>query len=431
MKIAILGFDTEGRATYEYFSGLGHTITVHDQNTEVNVPTGVASVLGENYLDNLEQYDLVIRTAGLPPRKILEKNPMVASKISTQVNEFLKASPTTNIIGVTGTKGKGTTSTLITEMLQAAGKDVYLGGNIGVPPFTFLNKLTKDSWVILELSSFQLIDLKMSPHIAVCLMVVPEHLDCHPDVEEYMTAKSQLFAHQTPGDIAIYFAENSNSAAIADASPGLKLPYYQPPGAHIVDGSITISEKTICQTDELRLLGSHNWQNVCAAITAVWQVTQNISAMRTVLTNFSGLEHRLEFVQTIAGAKYYDDSFGTTPETAIVAIQAFEAPKVVILGGSDKGASYDILAEVVATSNIRKVLLIGEQANRIQQALDGIGFNNYMAGGNSMTEIVETARNIAQSGDVVLLSTGCASFDMFKNYKDRALQFRQAVQALA
>lgn len=153
-------------------------------------------------------------------------------------------------------------------------------------------------------------------------------------------------------------------------------------------------------------------------------------AIRSVLTTFTGLEHRIEHIREFEGVHYYDDSFGTTPETAIVALQAFQQPKVIILGGSDKGASYDELANVVARSNVRTALLIGDQASRIQASLNGVGFTNIASGGNTMSEIVKKAREMAEPGDVVLLSTGCASFDMFKDYKDRGNQFQQAVRAL-
>ena len=182
MKIAILGYNLEGRASFDYFAAQGHELTVCDQDPDVAVPPGVASVLGEHYLDNLDRFDLLVRTAGLPPAAILDKNPGVAGKITSQINEFLKACPTKNVIGVTGSKGKGTTSTLISLMLKAAGKAVYLGGNIGVPVLNFLPELTPDSWVVLELSSFQLIDFQAAPRIGVCLMVVPEHLNWHADI---------------------------------------------------------------------------------------------------------------------------------------------------------------------------------------------------------------------------------------------------------
>ncbi|MDL2363256.1 MAG: UDP-N-acetylmuramoyl-L-alanine--D-glutamate ligase [Patescibacteria group bacterium] len=431
MKIAILGYDTEGKVSYDYFAAQGHELTICDQNSEVVVPAGAQSVLGEAYLDNLDRFDRLVRTAGLPPRLILDKNPTVAQKITTQVNEFLINCPTQNVIGVTGTKGKGTTSTLITKLLEAAGKDVHLGGNIGIPPLSFIKNLNEESWVVLELSSFQLIDLQYSPHIAVCLMVVPEHLNWHKDMDEYVAAKSQLFAHQTSDDTAVYFALNETSRQIASTGKGQELPYYAAPGAVVNNGVIEISGQEICSVNELQLLGEHNWQNVCAAITTIWQITQDITAIRSVVATFTGLPHRLEFVRELLNVKFYDDSFGTTPETAIVALQAFAQPKILILGGSDKGAEYGELATAVANGNVRHVLLIGNEASKLQTALEKVGYDHYSPGGETMTEIVAAAQRNAEAGDIVLLSTGCASFGMFKDYKDRAAQFIAAVQALA
>jgi UDP-N-acetylmuramoylalanine--D-glutamate ligase len=431
MKIAIVGFDTEGTVSYEYFKAQGADVTICDQNTELVVPEGVEAQLGENYLENLARFDRIVRTPGLHPAKILAKNPGVTDKITSQINIFFEMSPTQNIIGVTGTKGKGTTSSLITKMLEAAGKSVFLGGNIGVPPLTFMGELTGDSWVVLELSSFQLIDLKHSPHIAVCLMVEPEHLDWHEDFEEYIAAKQQLFIHQNSDDVAIYYAKNENSLSIADASEGKLIPYYEKPGAVVVNNSFSIENQEICQTNELQLLGEHNWQNTCAAITAAWQVIQDEAALKSALTHFSGLEHRLEFVRELNGVKYYDDSFGTTPETAVVAIKAFDQPEVVILGGSDKGAHFDKLAKTVQENNVHTVVLIGERGPVIADELHKIGYTSIVAGGSTMPEIVQAVQKVAKPGDVVLLSTACASFDMFKNYKDRGDQFKQAVQALA
>lgn len=430
MNIAIVGFATEGTVSYEYFAAQGHNITICDQNAELNVPEGVQTQLGPDYLHNLDQFDLIVRSAGIHPHMLIDANPGIEPKITTAINEFLRVSPTKNIIGVTGTKGKGTTSTLTTRMLEAAGKRVYLGGNIGRSPLEFLSELNENDWVVLELSSFQLIDLQRSPHIAVCLMVVSEHLDWHPDIEEYFHAKSQLFAKQGAQDIAIYYGNNKNSESIVSNSPGLKIPFGKSPGAQVIDDKITIGNTTICNVGELKLLGKHNWQNVCAAVTAVWQVTQDINAIHGVLNSFTGLEHRLELVRELDGVKYYDDSFGTTPETATVAIEAFAQPKVVILGGSDKGSQYDSLASVISKSDISKIVLIGETAPAIQSALEKNGFSNFVSGGKTMAEIVATAKQHAQPGGVVLLSTGCASFDLFKNYKDRGQQFKDTVLAL-
>jgi UDP-N-acetylmuramoylalanine--D-glutamate ligase len=430
MKVAIVGFETEGKLSYEYWRAKGAEITICDQNPDKEIPDGVATQLGDGYLQSLDRFDVIVRTAGLNPNLIMAANAGVEAKITTAINEFLRVCPTQNVIGITGTKGKGTTSTLITKMLQATGKNVFLGGNIGVSPFEFLDKLTPDSWIVLELSSFQLYDLKHSPHIAVCLMVVPEHLNWHTDMNDYILAKSQLFSHQTTKDTAIYFADNETSHQIASTSPGAKISYFASPGAYVDNGYITVDGQRVCSVDELRLLGQHNWQNACAAVTAVWQVSQDIAAIRSALTTFTGLEHRLEFVREADGVHYYDDSFGTTPETAIVAIQAFEEPKVVILGGSDKGATFDELAKVVKENNVRYVVLIGDVAPQIKLALQNVGFDNFTAGGTTMAEIVQAAQAAAKPGDVVLLSTGCASFGLFENYKDRGDQFKQVVGAL-
>ncbi len=433
MKIAILGYDIEGRSSFEYFADQGHELTICDRNPAIKdrLPAGAESVLGEHYLDGLDRFDLLVRTAGLPPSLILEKNPGVGNKITSQINEFLKVCPTKNIIGVTGTKGKGTTSTLISLMLQATGKSVRLGGNIGVPPLTFLSELKAESWVVLELSSFQLADLKLSPHIAVCLMVVPEHLDWHTGIDEYTEAKSHLFAHQTPQDIAIYFAENEASERIASTGDGRKIPYFAPPGAVIENSAVVIDGQTICQTGELKLIGRHNWQNVCAAVTAVWQTTRDVAALRQVLTDFGGLEHRLQSVRELNGVTYYDDSFGTAPETAMVAIEAFDKPVIAILGGRGKGIPFDGLAEFVAKRDIKHVIAIGETGQEITSLLRKNGYDRVTDGGSDIQKIASLAQTLAEPGDVVLLSPACTSFDMFKNYKERGELFTKAVQALA
>ncbi len=414
----------------DYWHKRNATITVCEQNKDAKIPDGVATQLGDNYLDNLDRFDVIMRNPAVPPKVILDKNPGVAGKITTIVNEFLRVCPTKNTFGVTGTKGKGTTSTLITKMLQAAGKQVFLGGNIGNSPFDFLDQITPESCVVLELSSFMLMDITHSPHIGVCVMVVPEHLNWHADMEEYITAKSHMFAYQNPHDTAVYFADNQLSHRIASASPGAKIPYYASPGAYVDGENIVIDNHVICSVHDLKLLGKHNWQNACAATTAVWQLVQEIAPIREVLTSFTGLEHRLELVRELDGVKYYDDSFGTTPETAEVAIEAFTEPKVVILGGSDKGASYDGLAKTVAANNVRQVIAIGQMAPVIVDALHAEGYTAITPGGTTIADIVRATKNAAQPGDVVLLSTACASFDMFKDYKDRGEQFKAAVRAL-
>lgn len=431
MKVAIVGFATEGVVSASYWHELGHTVTICDQNEGLEVPEVYQKQLGPDYAKNLDRFDIVVRSAGIHPKILLEHNPAIANKITTNIEEFMRVSSSRNIIGVTGTKGKGTTSTLIHKMLQAAGKTSHLGGNIGIAALSLLPDIKLEDYVVLEVSSFQLEDFKgPSPHIGVCIMVVPEHLNWHANMNEYLSAKSKLFSTQSEDDYAIYFSQNENSEKIAGAGAGKKLPYFKTPGAFVNNGTIEIEETPVCKTSDIKLLGKHNWQNACAAVTAVWQITPDVDAISSVLHSFSGLEHRLEFVREFNGASYYDDSFATTPETAIAAIQAFDQPKVLILGGSGKGIPLDAITEEVAKSNVRHIITIGDMAGTINDLLHKNGVTNISTGPTTMTEIIEIAKNHAEPGDIVLLSTGCASFGLFKDYKDRGNQFKAAVRAL-
>lgn len=431
MKAAIVGYAVEGQVSANYWHELGYEVTICDQNTSLQVPPIFKTALGDDYLDGLDSYDIIVRSAGIHPQIILDKNPSVKSKITTSVQEFFRVCPSPNTIGITGTKGKGTTTTLITKMLIAAGKTVHFGGNIGIAPLELLPKIAADDWVVLELSSFQLEDFNgPSPHIGVCLMVVPEHLNWHADMAEYISAKQRLFAAQKPTDIAIYYSQNENSQAIAQKSAGVKIPYLASPGAIIDNDQVVINNQTICSVEEIKLPGKHNWQNICAAVTAVWQITQDVTAIKSVILSFSGLEHRIELVSEINKVKYYDDSFATTPETAIAAIQAFDQPKILILGGSDKGTPLDPIANEVISNNIRHIITIGDTGPTIAKQLRERGYNDITEGLKTMTEIVATAQSHAEPGDVVLLSTGCASFGLFKDYKDRGNQFQVAVKSL-
>lgn len=434
MRIAILGYGLQGRAAYEYWQQ-GNEITICDADESTAVPKEAGKQLGPDYLKNLDKFDLIVRSPKIHPRDIVANNSTgVLEKVTTVTNEFLRVCPTTNVIGVTGTKGKGTTSTLITKMLEADGKTIHLGGNIGTPPLEMLkNNIQKDDYVVLELANFQLIDLKYSPHIAVCLMVVPEHLDWHKDMEEYITAKQQLFANQVAGDIAIYYAKNDISKQAASAGLGTKIPYCQMPGAEVADSKIIIEGQSICDVSELKLLGKHNWQNVCAAVTAVWQITKNTEAMRSVLTAFSGLEHRLEFVREVDGVRYYNDSFAVTPDSAVAAMNAIPGTKVAIMGGFDRQLPLENFAKGIASESgkIRKVLLIGASAERTAQAFSSIGFSNYTISKETfIANIVANATSYAKPGDSVVLSPGFPSFDMFKNFEERGLEFKKAVSDL-
>ncbi|MGB4758493.1 MAG: UDP-N-acetylmuramoyl-L-alanine--D-glutamate ligase [Candidatus Saccharimonadales bacterium] len=437
MNVAIVGYALDGRSSCNYFLARGDRVTICDQNIALasEIPKGVVAQLGPHYLDDLDRFDLVVRTSGMSGEIIREKYPNILdSSVTTNVNEFLRASPTKNMIGVTGTKGKGTTSTLIAKILEEADERVFLGGNIGVPPLSFISDVRPHDWVVLELSSFQLSDITHAPRIAVCLMVVPEHLNWHKNLDDYYAAKSNLFAHQKDKDIAIYYADNEASHRIASNSPGDKLTYYAAPGAYVQDGEIIIDNQVICKTSELKLLGEHNWQNVCAAVTAVWQAgVMDIDPIRTVLTSFSGLPHRLEPLGEHDDVTYFNDSFAATPDAAIAGMEAIPGNKVMIMGGFDRRLPIGHMAQKLLDHerDLRKVVLIGESAGRLAGECDKLGFHNYyVCLAKTMPEIVSVATEHAKAGDSVILSPGFASFDMFKNFEDRGLQFKAAVEDL-
>lgn len=433
MQVAIIGFGVEGRSALHYWQDQGANVTVCDQDTTITLPTHVSGQLGGGYLTNLDKFDIVVRSAGIHPDVILQENPTIGPKLTTIINEFVRVCPTPHIIGITGTKGKGTTSTLTATMLEAAGFKVFLGGNIGRSPLDFLAQISPDDWVVLELSSYQLHDFHERIPLAACLMIAEEHVNWHKNFGNYSSAKQHLFAHQTGADTAIYFADNEQSHAIASVSPGKKIPYYASPGAYVEEDKIIIDTHTLCGVDKLKLLGKHNWQNACAAVTIVWQIAQVPDAIASVLTSFTGLPHRLEFVREHDGIRYYNDSFASAPPAATAAAEAIPGKKVMILGGFDRKLP---LEEMIAglreyNADLRAVLLIGEAAPRLAAEFDAAGFRQYtVSHAVTMQEILNDARNLAQQGDAIVLSPGFPSFDMFKNFEDRGLQFKKIVSML-
>ena len=425
-KIAVVGEGIEGQSSFKWLKDKGADVTMLDEKQ------------GKDYLDRLDDYDLVVRSPGI---KISTLEEFVArEKITSQIKIFFDLCPS-EIIGVTGTKGKGTTSSLIYEMLIKQGFDAYLGGNIGLPPFEFLDKLNAQSKVVLELSSFQLMDLKKSPHIAVMLMITSEHLNWHSSIEEYIDAKRNIVRHQSETDFAIlnrdYPATNES-----DIYTNGKVYHISrereaaAEGSFVKDGKVwlrtEVGEIPVVDIEEILLPGKHNLENVCAAIMAAGLVGVSVENIASVLRTFKGLEHRLELVATVNGVRYYDDSFSTTPETAIAAIQAFKDPEILILGGSSKNSDFKELGEVISKSeNVKLIIGIGEEWERIKEQIgDSETPIPVIEGAKDMTTIIAAAYKLAVPGDVVLLTPACASFGMFKNYKDRGEQFKQEVNKL-
>jgi len=412
-KVAILGYGIEGQDAEKFLLKQNAKITILDKKFD------------ENYLKNLKSFDIIVRSAGvyryLPEIAEAEKSGVI---ITSPIKIFFENCPA-KIIGVTGTKGKGTTSTLIYEILKNDGNDVYLAGNIGKPYLEILPNLTKDSFVILEMSSFQLIDLDVSPYISVVLNITSDHMDWHTDQEEYINAKKNIVSHQKQNDFAIINDE------------------YQTPHsfAELTDGKVILFSKQ--KLDEkfktdLLLRGEHNLENIAAAVEVGKVLGTSEEKILNVVKNFKGLEHRLELVDTINNVTFYNDSFATGPQPTIAAINSFTEPETLILGGSDKGLSYQELGNVINNKkNIKNIILIGVTGPMIRKYLDSNlspvedkQFTIYNLQKTNMKEIVKKAFEISPKGGVVILSPAAASFDMFENYKDRGNQFKNAVKSL-
>lgn len=436
MKIAIAGYGVEGEENYKYWStNPANELTIVDERSETGkpLPAGAFSILGEGAFAQLNDFDLVIRTAGLALYKLT-----TTATVWSATNEFFAQCPA-QIIGVTGSKGKGTTASLIASMLEAAGKKVWLVGNIGVPALGVLSQVQPDDIVVYELSSFQLWDLQRSPHTAVVLFIEQEHLDVHRSMEEYVEAKAQITRHQQSSDTLIYNADNDHARHIADASVAQKIGYPSDSHAHIKDEAFYYGEQRICAVTSLSLPGVHNKQNALAAIDAVWGYTNDVVAIEAGLHAFKGLAHRLAYVATVDGVDYYDDSIATTPASAIAALRTFAGkPMVIILGGSSKGADFTELAKEMTQHSVRAIL-IGDEAQAIAAACDANGFVSYEILENATAQLftqmaaevfAQRPEEVAKTGGVVLLSPASASFGLFKNYVDRGDQFIAAVKSL-
>lgn len=409
MKVVIAGYGVEGKASLAYWRNQGAEVSIADQRQELtDPPVGVPLILGPDAFERLADFDLVIRSPSLRPDKL-----PYADKVWSATNEFLAKCPVP-VIGVTGTKGKGTTSSLIASILRASGKTVHLVGNIGVPALEVLPNIRPEDIVVYELSSFQLWDAARSPQVAVVLGIEPDHLDVHKDFNEYVDAKANIARYQTSSDTVVYNVNNSFSCQIAELSQANKIPY--PFDISEVSGSLLIP-------------GQHNIENASAAVAAIRQFTTDADIIRQGLSAFTGLPHRLKFVAEKAGVRYYDDSIATTPGSAIAAMHSFPEPKLLILGGSDKGAQYDTVV-AVAQETGTQVLAIGQTGEKIADLCEAKGVPVIRETG-LMPEVVARAAALATAGSVVILSPASASFDQYKSYSDRGDQFVRAVEELS
>ncbi len=431
MKVAILGLGVEGKSLARHLKKSGVSdVTICDEKMG-ELPAEFAwakSQFGKNAFKNLAGFDAVFRSPGVAYTRPELKN--LGEKLTSVTSYFFEKCQAP-IIGVTGTKGKGTTSSLITEMISAYfdvevrgggngdesnGRHVFLGGNIGVPPTDFLDDVTKNDIVVLELSSFQLEDLRHSPHVAVVLGITDDHQDQHGSLNEYYEAKKNVVRFQGVCDFAVIDDENEISRGF-EKSTKAKVVFVK-----------TGDEKVL----HTKLRGVHNLKNIAMAAAAARCVGVSEDAITHAIKTWQGLPHRLQFVCEKDGVKYFDDSASTNPSTTIAALKSFTEPVTVILGGSDKNLDFAPLAQHIAgQKNVRRVVIMGQTRDKLEMALDkackGRAATLEIILADTFVEAFMVSKMTAEPGDVVLLSPACASFGMFKNYIERGDIFSEFV----
>ena len=449
--VAVMGMGISNTPLIRYLMDLDANITVFDRKTEEELDRalceeymlqGVKFSLGENYLDNLVGYDIIFRSPSMRPdippiEKELDRGAILTSEI-----EMLIDLCPGKIIGVTGSDGKTTTTTLIYNMLKEEGYNCYLGGNIGIPLFSRIDEMVPEDIVVLELSSFQLMTLKKSPNISVITNISPNHLDIHKDYEEYINAKRNIYLYQNNSDIVVLNYDNEITREFEESAKG-KVRYFSV-NTRLDDGVIldqniikTSTGKVrtqIIDINDILLLGRHNVENACTAIAAV-QGLVKIESIINVLKTFKGVEHRNEFVREINGAKWYNDSIGSSPTRTIAGLMSFTQKVILIAGGYDKHLDYTELGKYIA-DRAKAVILLGQTKEKIKMAIkeeQTKRFNEIdlpVVECNSLQEAVNEAYKIAKDGDTIFFSPASASFDMFKNFEERGNKYKELVLSL-
>lgn len=426
-NICILGFGREGQAMAEALSTYSPDadVTIADSNEKIQdtryPPSSVSDGLrragkiqmGPHYLKNLNRFDVVIKSPGIPPNSELAAQ---RSKLTSSTQIFLDTvhAKGSLVIGVTGSKGKSTTTSLIYEILKAAGKNVHLVGNIGIPSISFLNKASKDAVFVLEMSSYQLMDLTVSPHIAVVTSFFPEHLDYHGSLEAYWQAKANIARFQTADDFIFYNATSEKARGIAELGPGTKIGY------NLKEAPITI--------DQTKLIGEHNLLNIAGAYTVARHFKVDHDAALKVIKHFKGLPHRLESLGIHHGIEWINDSISTTPESAIAAIKALGTKlQTIILGGQDRGYDFTRLIEEIGHSNMKHVITLPGSGETIANLLKAKKIAEVHQV-NSMDEAVKIAKTVTTKDHTCVLSPASPSYGYFKNFEERGEVFNRFLQ---
>ena len=450
-KVAIIGLGVSNLPLIDYLYSLKAKVTIFDQ-TEINdldqkvvrkiTNYGMGMSFGEKYLEKLVGFDLIFRSPScLPTNPFLVAEAEKGAIITTEVEMVIELSPC-KVIGVTGSDGKTTTTTLISEILKAKEYNVFLGGNIGTPLFTKIGEMTPEDIVVLELSSFQLMDMKISPNISVITNITPNHLDKHESMEEYIAAKKRIFEYQTDEDLLILNDDNEITRAFSKEARGRVMLFSSKSkladGYIVDDGKIKYCENGlrshILDTKEMKLRGVHNFENAAAAIMATKDLVDMQTACDTIL-RVRGVEHRLELVvETKDRVKWYNDSVSSSPTRTIAGLNAFNLRNIILIaGGYDKNLDYAPLAKPIV-ENCKELILLGQTSGKIEKAVkQELKKQNKKMKIHTCADLRETvklAKSIAVQGDIVLFSPASASFDMFKNFAERGKLFKKYVKEI-
>lgn len=448
-KVAIIGLGVSNIPLIDYMYDKKAKVTVFDDREEDKIPKEIMDKIkeykfefsfGKDNLSKLKNFDIIFRSPScMPTKPELEEEAKNGAIVTTEIEMLMQMCPA-KIIGVTGSDGKTTTTSLIYSILKKAGYNTYLGGNIGTPLFTKLEEMKPEDVVVLELSSFQLMGMKISPHIGVITNITPNHLNIHKDYQEYIDAKKNIFKYQNENDIIIlnYDNEITRNAAKEAISKVVFFSHKEKlENGFIVDGKIIKKceddiRKHIIDTKDIILRGEHNYENVATAL-AVTETLVSEDVAVEAIKEFKPVEHRIEFVKEINKVKWYNDSSSSSPTRTISGINAFDEEIVLIAGGYDKNLDYAPIAKPIV-EKVKKLILIGQTSGKIYDCVkeeaekQNTKIDIYMC--NTLEETVNLAKRVAKPHQVVLFSPASASFDMFKNFADRGEQFKKLVNEL-
>lgn len=445
-KIAIIGAGVSNLPLITILKPLNCDITLFDKRElnqmgeeaqKIITNNQIKISLGEQYLEQLTGFDIIFRSPSfLPNNPYLIKEQERGAIITTEVEQVIKLAPC-KVIGITGSKGKTTTTTILSTILKELGYSVFLGGNIGTPLFKELNNMTEKDIVVLELSSFQLMNMKVSPDISIVTNISPDHLDIHGSYEEYINAKKYIFTNQNDQGIVILNQEDEIVSQFANDIKG-EVRYFgthnQDNNYYLKDNFIYYQNEKVIDTKKLKLKGKHNYLNICAALNAIKDyIKVSNQELENIIKEIKSVHHRLEYVRTINGVEWYNDSASTTPDKSLAGLYAFDEKIVLIAGGYDKNISYEPMAKPIL-EKVSKLILFGNTKNKIYDAVMDLkkktekDIQIYVM--DTLEEVVGVAYEVSTKGEVVLFSPASASFDMFKNAYERGDLFKKMVEEL-